>query len=208
MNMENMLREITSFRGRAEPGVAYGIKMVLAAKDSLKIHDLKKANLCAIAETTRCLPDAIEFLTGCTVGNGRLIIKDHSKMAASFVDLDTKRAVRVTVIPEFQRKDVAHSKKSVNLKRQRKFKNIARHHARHALEIIKTPDKELLRVQEIKLIEPIPAARSPTKIVFCEKCGESVREEKARVRDGQILCLVCAGEEKPYFKPKYRAKFF
>lgn len=201
--MEQALKEIVIFRGSAEPGIAYGIKMVQAAKDFLKIRDLKKANLYAIAETSRCLPDAIEFLTGCTIGNGRLIIKDYSKMAASFIDLGTKRAVRVTVIPKFQRKDVAHSRRSVSLRQQRKFGEITAHHARHALEILKIPNKELLRVQKIKLTEPVPPIRPPTKIVFCEKCGESVREEKARVRGGEILCLVCAGEEKPYFKPKY-----
>ncbi|HID30687.1 MAG TPA: hypothetical protein EYP19_11880 [Desulfobacterales bacterium] len=201
--MENILKELISFRRSVEPGIAYGIKMVEAAKDFLKVRDLKKANLYVIAETSRCLPDAIEFLTGCTVGNGRLLIKDYSKMAASFIDLNTKRAVRVTVIPEFQRKDIAHSRRSVSLRQQRKFGNIMTHHARHALEILKIPAKELLRVHKIKLTEPVPTMRPPTKIVFCEKCGESIREEKARVQDGEILCLVCAGEEKPYFKPKY-----
>jgi len=201
--MESVLKELISFRGSAEPGVAYGIKMVQAAKDFLKIRDLKKADLYVIAETSRCLPDAIEFLTGCTVGNGRLLIKDYTKMAASFIDLGTKRAVRVMIIPEFQRKDVAHSKRSVSLRQRRKFGEITTHHTRHALEILKIPNKELLRVQKIKLTEPVPPMRPPTKIVFCEKCGESIREEKARVRDGEILCLVCAGEEKPYFKPKY-----
>ncbi|MDI6643032.1 MAG: formylmethanofuran dehydrogenase subunit E family protein, partial [Candidatus Hodarchaeaceae archaeon] len=61
-NMENLLKELISFRGGAEPGVAYGIKMVQAAKDFLKIRDPRKANLYVIAETSRCLPDAIEFL--------------------------------------------------------------------------------------------------------------------------------------------------
>lgn len=200
--MENTLKELISFRRGAEPGVAYGLKMVQAAKDFLKIRDLKKADLYVIAETSRCLPDAIEFLMGCTVGNGRLLIKDYGKMAASFIDLNTKRAVRVTVIPEFQRKDIAHSKRSVSLRQQRKFGKIKTHHARHALEILKIPAKELLRVHKIKLTEPVPTMGPPTKIVFCEKCGESIREEKARVQDGKILCLACAGEEKPYFKPK------
>lgn len=201
--MENTLKELISFRGGAEPGVAYGLKMVQAAKDFLKIRDLKKADLYVIIESSRCLPDAIEFLTGCTIGNGRLIIKDYGKMAASFIDLNTKRAVRVTIVPEFQRRDIAHSRRSVSLKQQRKFGQITTHHARHAFEILKIPTKELLRVQKIKLMEPVPTTRPPTKIVFCEKCGESIREEKARVQDGKILCLVCAGKEKRYFKPKY-----
>jgi formylmethanofuran dehydrogenase subunit E len=91
----------------------------------------------------------------------------------------------------------------MSLKQQRRFGEITTHHARHALEILKIPNKELLRVQKITLTEHLPSMRPPTKIIFCEKCGESFREEKARVRGGEILCTVCVGEEKPYFKPKY-----
>lgn len=202
-NMENTLKEIASFRRGAEPGVAYGIRMVLGAKDFLKISDLKKADLYVIAETSRCLPDAIEFLTGCTIGNGRLIIKDHSKMAASFVNLSAKKAVRATITPKFQMQDIARSSKIVGMREKRKFKEVARHRAQRALEIMKTPNEVLFRMQEIELTEPILAAGLPTRIVFCEKCGESIREEKARVRDGKTLCLVCAGVERSYFKPKY-----
>ena len=205
MDIKNMLEEIASFRRGAEPGVAYGIRMVLRAKDFLKISDLKKADLYVIAETSRCLPDAIEFLTGCTIGNGRLIIKDHSKMAASFVDLGTKRAVRVMITPKFQRHDIARSKRIMKMREKRKFKEVAYLRAQRALEIIKAPSETLLRIQEIELAEPILAAGLPTKIVFCEGCGESIREEKARVKDGKILCLVCAEVDRCYFKPKYVA---
>lgn len=200
--MERVLEEIIAFRGSAEPGVTYGIRMVQAAKDFLKIRDLRKANLYVIAETSRCLPDAIEYLTGCTIGNGRLVIKDHSKMAASFIDLGSKRGVRVVITPEFQRRDVTHSKRSVELKHQRKLAELARHHERHAKRILNAPTEELLRLQEIELLEPPLAPRPPTKIVFCERCGESVREEKARLREGKVLCLTCSGEAEPYFKPK------
>lgn len=200
--MENTLKELISFRGSSDPGVAYGIKMVQAAKDFLKIRNLKKANLYAIAETSRCLPDAIEFLTGCTVGNGRLLIKDYSKMAASFIDLDTKRGVRVIITPKFQRRDITHSRKSVGFKRQRKFAELIRHHKQYAERILEAPAEELLRVQEIELLEPPATPRPPTKIVFCERCGESVREEKARLRNGKVLCLTCSGEEELYFKSR------
>ena len=200
--MKNTLKELISFRGSSDPGVAYGIKMVQAAKDFLKIRDLKKANLYAIAETRRCLPDAIEFLAGCTVGNGRLLIKDYSKMAASFIDLDTKRGVRVIITPKFQRRDITHSRKSVRLERQRKFAELIRHHEQHAKRILEAPAEELLRVQEIELLESPATLRPPTKIVFCERCGESVREEKARLRNGKVLCLTCSGGEESYFKPR------
>lgn len=201
--IESALREIGYFRRVVEPGIAYGIKMIFSVKKHLKIKDMKKANLLVVAETSRCLPDAIQFLCGCTIGNRRLIIKDHGKMAATFIDRDAGRAVRVTISPTFQKRDVQHSKKFIQLKEKLKFAEIESRRLQDSLEILKIPNEELLRIQEVEITDPLSAIFMPSGIVFCEKCGESTRESKVQIRNGKKLCLVCAGVEKPYFKLKY-----
>ncbi|MFQ6003717.1 MAG: FmdE family protein [Candidatus Zixiibacteriota bacterium] len=201
--IESMLKEIGYFRRILGPGVAYGAKMTLAAKEHLKIKDLKKANLFVVVETDHCLPDAIQFLCGCTIGNRRLIVKDYGKMAATFIDRDARRAIRITISPTLQERDIQHSQELIELKKKRMFEEIESHRLHNTLEISKIPDEELLRIQEVEIIEPLPAIFLPTGIVSCEKCGESTRESKIQIRDGKKLCFVCAGVEKPYFKLKY-----
>jgi formylmethanofuran dehydrogenase subunit E len=200
---EDLLKELGYLRRVIEPGIAYGVRMILKVKEYFKIKDLRKANFLVVAETARCLPDAIQFLCGCTIGNKRLIIRDYGKMAATFIHRDKNLAVRVTISPEFQKKDVQRSQEFIKLKREHRFKEIENRRMKDTLQILMVPDKELLRIQEVEIIEPLPAIFMPSGIVFCEKCGESTREDKIQIRDGKNLCLVCAGIEKPYFKLKY-----
>jgi formylmethanofuran dehydrogenase subunit E len=201
--IENLLKEMGYFRRIVEPGIVYGVKMILGVKDYLKIKDLKKTNLLVVAETSRCLPDTIEYLCGCTIGNRRLVIKDYGKMAATFIARDKRKAVRVTISYAFQKRDVEHSKELMQLKKELKFTEIENRRLKFAQEILEIPNEELLRFQEVEVTEPLSTIFMPSGIVFCEKCNESTRESKIQIRNGKKLCLVCAGVEKPYFKLKY-----
>jgi len=201
--IEKVLKEMGYFRRAMEPGVAYGIKMVFGVKNYLKINDIKKVNLLVVTETSRCLPDAIQFLCGCTIGNRRLVIKDVGKMAATFIDRDTNRTVRVTISPKFQERNVKQSKKLIEFKEKLNFLEIESHRLKDSREIIKIPNDELLRIQEVEITEPLASIFMPSGIVLCEKCGESIRESKVKIKDEKMLCLVCAGVERPYFKLKY-----
>jgi formylmethanofuran dehydrogenase subunit E len=205
--IENILLEIGYFRRAVEPGIAYGIKMILGAKNFLKIKDFKKVNLLVVAETSRCLPDAIQYLCGCTIGNRRLIINDVGKIAATFIDRDADRAVRVTISSAFQKRDAKNSKKLIQLKEKLNFSEIESHRLQVSREILKIPNEELFRIQEVEITEPLSPVFMPTGIVLCEKCGESTRESKIKIKDGHKLCMVCARVEKPYFKLKYGVEF-
>jgi formylmethanofuran dehydrogenase subunit E len=54
----------------------------------------------AISETRACLPDAIQLLTPCTIGNGWLKIIDTGRFAISVYDKYTGEGVRVSLAPE------------------------------------------------------------------------------------------------------------
>ena len=135
-----------------------------------------------------------------------LAVKDVGKMAATFINRDAGRAVRVTISPTFQKRDVQHSKKLIQLKEKRNFAEIESRRLQDSREILKIPNEELLRIQEVEITEPLSAIFMPSGIVLCEKCGESTRESKVKIKDGKKLCLVCAGVEKHYFKLKYGAE--
>lgn len=201
--IESALKKIDYFRRAVEPGIAYGIKMVFGVKKYLKIKDFKRVNLLVIAETSQCLPDVIQLLCGCTIGNKRLVIKDVGKMAATFIDRDANRAVRVTISSTFQKRDVKQSIKLMQLKENLNFAEIENLRLQDSREILKIPNNELLRIQNVEIKEPLSEIFMPSGIILCEKCGERIRENKIKIKDGKKLCLVCVGVEKPYFKLKY-----
>ncbi len=53
-----------------------------------------------ILETDGCFTDGVEVATGVTVGQRRLRIEDYGKVAATFIDTFTERAVRIAPHPE------------------------------------------------------------------------------------------------------------
>ncbi len=82
---------VTRFHGYPAPGVLMGFHMVEAAKRRLPEGVLYDA----ICETSWCLPDAVQMLTPCTVGNGWLRILYLGLYAVSLFDKYTGRGVRV-----------------------------------------------------------------------------------------------------------------
>jgi formylmethanofuran dehydrogenase subunit E len=75
--LNDCIRLAESFHGNLSPGMLMGGIMVNAAFERIdheKLHD-------AICETSSCLPDAIQLLTPCTIGNGRLHIVDLVRFA-------------------------------------------------------------------------------------------------------------------------------
>ena len=80
-------RIIESFHGNVAPGMLIGGIMVDAALERIKketLHD-------AVCETHSCLPDAIQLLTPCTVGNGWLHIVDLGRFALTLYEKDSGR---------------------------------------------------------------------------------------------------------------------
>jgi formylmethanofuran dehydrogenase subunit E len=94
--MEEYLHLVQSFHGYAAPGVLIGGFMVHAARTRIPegvVFD-------AICETPVCLPDAIQLLTPCTVGNGWLKIINLGRFALSLYDKDQGEGFRVFLDPK------------------------------------------------------------------------------------------------------------
>ena len=82
---------VKNFHGYSAPGVLIGCYMVEEAKRHIKENVLYDA----ICETSWCLPDAVQMLTPCTIGNGWLRIYEFGLYAVSLFDKYTGRGVRV-----------------------------------------------------------------------------------------------------------------
>jgi len=102
-SFEQLLTESTRIHGHICAGQVIGVRMSMAALDWIGITDPKGADrkkLYVLVEIDRCATDAIQSVTGCSLGKRSLRWLDFGVMAATFVHLETGRAVRVTAREE------------------------------------------------------------------------------------------------------------
>lgn len=143
----------------------------------------RNKRLLTIVETDGCGADGIAVATDCHVGRRTLRVVDFGKVAATLIDTQTSRAVRVWPSG-----------------RSRHCAAIYAPHAEskwHAyLEGYQlTPDDELLQIETIELTQSIESILSkPNSRAICEFCEEEVLNEREVVLNGRILCRACAGE--------------
>ncbi len=95
---ETYVKKVGDYHGHICFGIAMGTKMTLAAMKHLRLDPaVKNKNLIVYAEIDRCMTDAIQVISGCTLGHRTLKYVDYGKFAATFVNLTTNKAVRATI---------------------------------------------------------------------------------------------------------------
>ena len=86
---------VKEFHGFPAPGVVLGGIMVESALKHMPPGILFNA----LSETNKCLPDAVQLLTPCTIGNGWLRIQNFGRFALTLYDKDTGKGIRVVLNP-------------------------------------------------------------------------------------------------------------
>jgi formylmethanofuran dehydrogenase subunit E len=175
--------------GDTRSGIIQGIRMAMIALKELGIEEPKQAHrsLIAFVEVDRCLPDAVQLVTGCRLGNRTLKFKDFGKMAATFVDLRTRRALRLA------------AKESAYQQALERFSGLDKEEAL-GRAYRQLSDEELFVRQWVQVplsAEELPGYRAPR--VVCAECGEGINFNREVIRDQRTLCRACAGE--PYCEP-------
>ena len=84
-----------NFHGYAAPGLLVGGYMVELAKRHLPEGTLFEA----VVESGKCLPDAVQLLTLCSIGNNWMKIHNLGRYAVSLFDKHTGEGVRVSLDP-------------------------------------------------------------------------------------------------------------
>jgi formylmethanofuran dehydrogenase subunit E len=173
-----------SAKGTPRPGIFLGIRMSVLAMKLLEIDDLSKYHrkLISVVETDRCLPDVIEMVTGCRLGNRTLKFRDWGKFAASFLDLTRNRAFRVA------------ARESVEADAVKCFQELARDDALTKAYLVFEDQKLFAWQPAIMKFSPedLPGYRADR--VLCEQCGEGIGFHREVHRDGLTLCRACAGD--------------
>ncbi|MBU0987210.1 MAG: trehalose-binding protein [Proteobacteria bacterium] len=175
---EDFLDLVASFHGNAAPGVVIGGIMVEAARSRLPERILFDA----LAETRACLPDAVQLLTPCTIGNGWLKVIDLGRFALSLYDKYTGDGVRVFLDPARVKDWPEINNWYLKLKpKQEQDKDLL-------LDQIKAAGRNLLGLKAVKFRPQFLGKRRRGKVTLCPLCREGYPAQ-----DGGI-CRACQGD--------------
>lgn len=161
----------------------FGLRRLGLADPDIEMRfNNQRKRLLTVVETDGCGADGVAVATDCYVGRRTLRVLDFGKMAATLVDTQTGKAVRV--VPHQESRQLA----SVHAPAAR-----SRWHAYlEAYQII--PDELLMAAREVSLTQSIAEILSrPTARAECDVCGEEIINQREIKQDGRILCLACAG---------------
>lgn len=182
--LEDALVETRARHKHLCPRQVLGVRIAVTGAASLGLEIPRQdKRLLAIVETDGCFADAVEVTTGCTVGHRRLRVEDYGKVAATFVDVKTGKAVRVSPVLDVR----GRAKEYAPEEKRRYYAQL------RAYQIM--PDEELLDVRPVELRAPLKEILSRPGIrVNCASCGEEIINERWIRRNGALVCRACAGE--------------
>jgi len=185
--------EVTRFHGHVCPGTAIGYRAGEIALKKLRSSRASDEEFLAIVENDSCSVDAIQVITGCTMGKGNLIFKDHGKHVYTLLNRDTGEALRLSLIKSIDEIDSDFAKV-----RDKAFSELASAEDKLDFEkqknqiskkILAMLDEELFKIEPVQVDIPKARVFPPIK---CAKCGEMVAENKARLKNGEIVCIPCS----------------
>ncbi len=178
---DEYIEQVSRFHGHIAPGMVIGGFMVDLALKNLPEGEFFDA----LCETRACLPDAIQLLTPCTIGNGWLKVIDMGRYAVTLYEKFGGRGVRVYV-------DADKTKAWPELKgwyfklKPKKAQDFDR-----LMAEIKNAGAGVCGMQTVRLDPNFIKVRRRKGFRICVLCGEAYP-----VSDGAI-CRGCQGDA-PY----------
>ncbi|MBL8064191.1 MAG: TraR/DksA C4-type zinc finger protein [Anaerolineales bacterium] len=165
------------------PRQILGVRIGLRGVCSLQLKPNQGSKrLLIITETDGCFADGLSAATNCTVGHRTLRVEDYGKVAATFVDTQTGRAIRIAPVLDIRERACAF------------VPNEPRHYFAQMQAYQSMPDEEMMTMQEVSLNTPVDQIVSrPGMRVNCDVCGEEIMNEREIQYSGLKLCRNCSG---------------
>jgi formylmethanofuran dehydrogenase subunit E len=191
-SLDELLVKAEAAHGHLCAGQILGVRMALLGLERLGIADprgVDRKRLVTYVEIDRCATDAIALVTGCRLGKRALKFRDWGKMAATFADLESGRAIRIVAgedSRELAEKAYPHIEKKA--RQMRAYREL--------------PEESLFKEQWVRV--EVGAADRPghkAERVTCSGCGEGVNFGRFVLVQDQPLCLACAHPEQRYWQP-------
>ena len=94
---DEQLAKAAEFHGHVCGGIAIGTKLAMYGMELLGMElNKRNKNLIVFLEIDRCMSDAVQSVTGCSMGKRSLKQMYYGKFAATFYNQDTGEALRIT----------------------------------------------------------------------------------------------------------------
>jgi len=190
-SLDEYLREAEQAHGHLCAGQVLGVRLAMLGLEKLGIDDPRgkdRKRLVTFVEIDRCATDAVAVVTGCRLGKRALKFRDWRKVAATFVDVDTGKAIRIA------------AKESSKVLARQMHPEIADKNQQQMLAYREISDDDLFTTQWVRV--ELPPEEFPGykgNRVVCGICGEGINFRRELHREGKVLCRSCAGES--YFTP-------
>jgi len=184
MNFNLLLERSVKIHGHLCPGQVLGVKMAMLGMEMVGVDFQKEGrsrNLIVYVEMDRCATDAIQSVSGCSLGHRTMKFLDYGKMAATFVNIETGLAVRVIA-----REDTREKAKEL-------FPDIEDRYEAQIQTYMIMPQEELFDIMRVHVvIPPEDMPGRPLRRIQCARCGEHVQDMREVYREGEVLCKACA----------------
>lgn len=182
--LEELLTASASLHKHLCPRQVLGVRMGMYASELLGIN-LPQADkrVLTIIETDGCFADGVSAATGCWVGRRTLRVQDYGKIAATFVDTQDGRVLRIA-----PQQDV----------RQQAARFAPPQRSRWHTQLIgyqNMPAELLFSWQLVVLATPIEQIINRAGVrATCDLCQEEIINGREIILHCSVLCKQCAGE--------------
>lgn len=183
-SLDEILVECERLHGHMCAGQLLGARMAVLGCQLIGVEDPRGADRKKVivwVEIDRCMADAVGAVTGARLGKRSLKYVDYGKVAATFLNTETKKAVRIVAL-ESSRALADERYGSIANKRERQFRAYS-----------EATNEELFKIEAVALeLGEMDSPGSPRSRVICSVCSEGVNDGREVVRaDGTVVCRGC-----------------
>jgi formylmethanofuran dehydrogenase subunit E len=183
-SLDVLLEECALAHGHMCPGQILGARMAMLGCHRIGLENPRgsdRKKLIVWVEIDRCMSDAISSVTGVRLGKRSLKYFDYGKVAATFLNTESRKAVRV-IAKEASRQLADDLFPPIESKKDRQM-----------MAYKSAADKDLFRVFNVVVnYSEHDEPGSPRSRVICSRCGEGINDRREVVsEDGMVLCRPC-----------------
>src|SRR5258706_10338461 len=181
---DQLLEQYDLKHGNLCPGALLGLRMAVLGCALVGIEDPRGADrnkLLVWVEIDRWLADAVEAVTGARLGKRTLKFLDYGKLAATFLNRETGKAVRIVALEASRRfADLRHPE-------------IEDQYERQMQAYPEAAEEELFGVSDVEVqVRAKDLPGHPRSRMICHKCGEAVNDRRGiSLPDNITLCRSC-----------------
>jgi formylmethanofuran dehydrogenase subunit E len=186
-SLDDYLRDAEAAHGHLCAGQVLGVRLAMLGLGMLQIDDPRgkdRKRLVTFVEIDRCATDAVAVVTGCRLGKRSLKFRDWGKVAATFVDVNAGKAVRIA------------AKESSKAQAKQMHPEIADKNQQQMLAYREISDEDLFTTQWVRVnLPPEEFPGYKGERVVCETCGEGINFRREVRRIEKVLSKSCAGDQ-------------